>query len=782
MAWNVKNDLFLQTVHTPSRNPHYHHAFVSFCLHFSCLELSRDPAQGPPATNPNQANQNTMPEQQPTMPPQSPLVNHQANFAQQQQQWAAMGGQQQTQYQQFGNQRGGGGGGGPINQTNSSPAAPHQQMPPPGQPQSPIVAPMNPQVGMVPRTANFGHHPGHPPQFMHSQFNQIPASAAHHQYQAHGPHPLPPPPPPPPPPPQVINLPIQLQPEFRVYEMNRRLASRSDNLLVPSRHPHHEPNQCHMWYDSFVNEFFDDNARLNIRNVQEENVTKNYSLSRALIPRFFRSFSEDECMELSFQILRGHILSIANTAAHQQTIVYESDSCVMNCKMGRPMYAKLCVEGTLMLECVLEASMPQAAGSLILDTIKIKNFTFAIKRHQELIPRSAFCGLRDNNQLDKLSANIAKAGLVPSAVKYLKICSVLEPMQELMLRHKMSAQAPRECLRVWAMQRMGGRAQLNVNPPVHFQRGEETPPAAVKGEKAVVAPLDTSKNSSATSKRRKRKPSPNSSSPNEPKKETNAKTKKAASATVTAATTAASLNQSTSSSSPVFSFGPGYGTPAQLADVMVVGEPSLMGGDFGEEDERLITRLENNQFDSVGMKQSQFGQQRPGSFEHMMPPRPHSSSHFVTSSVAEPQARSLTPSPSTSSAGAPKTPTSQSQLVDLNLNGSANGNASAVSSSKSPSLANGAMSQPPQAPSNSTSTSAIASSSASLSPSSLYNSGSAGVANSGGANAAILSPGHTASTKQAQLNSGDQPQQNQQQTQQQQQQQQQQKSIFLSNF
>ena len=32
-------------------------------------------------------------------------------------------------------------------------------------------------------------------------------------------------------------------------------------------------------------------------------------------------------------------------------------------------------------------------------------------------------------------------------------------------------------------------------------------------------------------------------------------------------------------------------------DVMVVGEPSLMGGDFGEEDERLITRLENNQFD-----------------------------------------------------------------------------------------------------------------------------------------------------------------------------------------
>lgn len=33
-------------------------------------------------------------------------------------------------------------------------------------------------------------------------------------------------------------------------------------------------------------------------------------------------------------------------------------------------------------------------------------------------------------------------------------------------------------------------------------------------------------------------------------------------------------------------------------DVMVVGEPSLMGGEFGDEDERLITRLENTQYDA----------------------------------------------------------------------------------------------------------------------------------------------------------------------------------------
>lgn len=32
---------------------------------------------------------------------------------------------------------------------------------------------------------------------------------------------------------------------------------------------------------------------------------------------------------------------------------------------------------------------------------------------------------------------------------------------------------------------------------------------------------------------------------------------------------------------------------------MVVGEPSLMGGEFGDEDERLITRLENSQYDAA---------------------------------------------------------------------------------------------------------------------------------------------------------------------------------------
>ena len=39
---------------------------------------------------------------------------------------------------------------------------------------------------------------------------------------------------------------------------------------------------------------------------------------------------------------------------------------------------------------------------------------------------------------------------------------------------------------------------------------------------------------------------------------------------------------------------------------MVVGEPTLMGGEFGDEDERLITRLENQQFETNGTEEDKF--------------------------------------------------------------------------------------------------------------------------------------------------------------------------------
>uniref|UniRef100_A0A8C5GIT0 LIM domain-binding protein 1-A n=1 Tax=Gouania willdenowi TaxID=441366 RepID=A0A8C5GIT0_GOUWI len=54
-------------------------------------------------------------------------------------------------------------------------------------------------------------------------------------------------------------------------------------------------------------------------------------------------------------------------------------------------------------------------------------------------------------------------------------------------------------------------------------------------------------------------------------------------------------NSNSKKKSPANSFS----LSSQVPDVMMVGEPTLMGGEFGDEDERLITRLENTQFDGA---------------------------------------------------------------------------------------------------------------------------------------------------------------------------------------
>ncbi|VDL93496.1 unnamed protein product, partial [Schistocephalus solidus] len=56
----------------------------------------------------------------------------------------------------------------------------------------------------------------------------------------------------------------------------------------------------------------------------------------------------------------------------------------------------------------------------------------------------------------------------------------------------------------------------------------------------------------------------------------------------------------------IFNFPP----PTPVQDVMIVGEPTLMGGDFGEDDERLITRLENTQYDAAAAAAAAVQQQQ----------------------------------------------------------------------------------------------------------------------------------------------------------------------------
>ncbi|KPP63099.1 LIM domain-binding protein 1-like [Scleropages formosus] len=169
------------------------------------------------------------------------------------------------------------------------------------------------------------------------------------------------------------------------------------------------------------------------------------------------------------------------------------------------------------------------------DMMRIKTWHFSIRQHRELIPRSI------------LAMHAQDPQMLDQLSKNITRCglsnSTLNYLRELMSRHKTYSLSPRDCLKTCLFQKW----QRMVAPPA---------------EPARQAP----------NKRRKRKMSGGSTM---------------------SAGGGSNSNSNSKKKSPAGSFA------LSSQDVMVVGEPTLMGGEFGDEDERLITRLENTQFDAA---------------------------------------------------------------------------------------------------------------------------------------------------------------------------------------
>lgn len=341
------------------------------------------------------------------------------------------------------------------------------------------------------------------------------------------------------------------QPDYRVYEMNKRLQQRteeSDNL----------------WWDAFATEFFEDDATLTLTFCLEDG-PKRYTIGRTLIPRYFRSIFEGGVTDLYFN------LKHPKESFHNTTITLDCDQCTMVTHHGKPPYNKglggqypadplkeqlakdnaviVCTEGRLILEFTFD------------DLMRIKSWHFATRTHRELVPRSLIAiqaQQQDPGMLEQLSKNITRQGLTNSTLNYLRLCVILEPMQELMSRHKAYALSPRDCLKTTLFQKW----QRMVAPPGVAHRGA---PNDLKSAQDIETQRPPSK-------RRKRKSSAANNAGN------------------TGNTGSGGKKKNMSPGPPNFSLA--------SQDVMVVGEPSLMGGEFGDEDERLITRLENTQYDA----------------------------------------------------------------------------------------------------------------------------------------------------------------------------------------
>ncbi|XP_060781988.1 LIM domain-binding protein 1-A isoform X4 [Neoarius graeffei] len=302
------------------------------------------------------------------------------------------------------------------------------------------------------------------------------------------------------------------QTDYRIFELNKRLQNWTEDC-------------DNLWWDAFTTEFFEDDAMLTITFCLEDG-PKRYTIGRTLIPRYFRSIFEGGATELFY------VLKHPKESFHSNFVSLDCDQCTMVTQNGKPMFTQVCVEGRLYLEFMFD------------DMMRIKTWHFSIRQHREVVPRSILAmHAQDPQMLDQLSKNITRCGLSNSTLNYLRLCVILEPMQELMSRHKTYSLSPRDCLKTCLFQKW----QRMVAPPA---------------EPARQAP----------NKRRKRKMSGGS----------------------TVSTGGGNNNSSNSKKkSPASSFA------LSSQDVMVVGEPTLMGGEFGDEDERLITRLENTQFDAA---------------------------------------------------------------------------------------------------------------------------------------------------------------------------------------
>jgi len=324
--------------------------------------------------------------------------------------------------------------------------------------------------------------------------------------------------------------------EFKIYELTKRLAERPENADNP-------------WWDQFVSEFFDDHSTLSISFAPSpDEVPKQHTIGRILIPRYFRTIFEDGVIDFSIRLKRPFIKENQN-----RTAILECDQCTLITQHGKSGFNKQLIhypgmepqmkenkeiglivttEGRLTLEFVQEESF-----------LRIKQWNFTTSHFQELIPKNyiAMHAQEGNIIIDQLTKNVTRHGMTNAVATYLRLCVLLEPMQLIMSRYKeIDGALPRDCLK----NVLYTKWQTNVCVPQEQQRPQN--------------------------KRRKRK----SSTPNN-------------------ATTGGSKKKNNTQMSP--------GTPnfpPATQDVMVVGEPSVMGGEFGDEDERVITRLENNQYDS----------------------------------------------------------------------------------------------------------------------------------------------------------------------------------------
>ncbi|XP_007230274.2 LIM domain-binding protein 2b isoform X3 [Astyanax mexicanus] len=289
------------------------------------------------------------------------------------------------------------------------------------------------------------------------------------------------------------HAPCAVQPDYRMHELNKRLQSRTEDCDI-------------LWWDAFCTEFFEEDATLTLSFCLEEG-PKTYTIGRALIPRFFSTLFEGGVYELFFE------LKHTKESFNNSTITVDCHQCTMVTQHGKPTFAKVCTEGRLILVFTFD------------DLMRIKTWHFTISHYSELIPRSVLAvHAQDPGALEQLSKNISRVGLSNLTLNYLRLCMILEPMQELMSRHKTYGLSPRDCLKTCLFHQWQRMTTPPVGPSPSFKteifqsnpkKAEPAKPTAKRRRRRNSA---GSASGNTTGNSKKRSPANSFSLPTQPKR------------------------------------------------------------------------------------------------------------------------------------------------------------------------------------------------------------------------------------------------------------------------
>uniref|UniRef100_A0AC35TLL2 LID domain-containing protein n=1 Tax=Rhabditophanes sp. KR3021 TaxID=114890 RepID=A0AC35TLL2_9BILA len=378
----------------------------------------------------------------------------------------------------------------------------------------------------------------------------------------------------PPPPPQMGNiqqngvLPHQHSApylEHRINEMNKRLHHFT-NTVVAER-------DLIQWWEAFGFEFFDEESRMVMIFYDNETYPVRYSIGRSIIPRYFKTLFESGIKEMLYSVQGPSRESVSN---QYNVFTLENENILLRTKHDKPYMIDVSTECRLLVEFTFDEQYGYRIRQWTIEMVNCRGMG-------GLDPLQ----LQDGEIQVKLKQGLAHMGLTVGALNFLKMCTILEPMQTIMAQSKAHGITPRDSLHkvcFHAYQRSmtaSNQPPQVMNNPMNQQSQIIMPPPPVEEPPAK-----------GKAKKRTRKTNANAGAAGPASKRKN-----------NAAASAAAILEQQHQQPPALPPPqnppqPNFGINPHIfpQEVMVVGEPSLMGGEYGMDDERIIARIENAQY------------------------------------------------------------------------------------------------------------------------------------------------------------------------------------------